>query len=140
MEICRLVSLTSRKVLMGQFAGGRTIGLSPMRTGMQVTRETKFTYRADGRLSELTISQNGETVQRSILSYSGNKRETETWEYSRVLGAKTESRSKLSQIMDANGNPIEATESRYQHVADRNSTNFAGTYEQKVSEEKSAYL
>lgn len=131
-------TLTSKKVLVGQFANGRTVGLSPMRTGMQVTRETKFTYRADGRLSEIKISENGEMIQRSILSYSQNKRETETWEYFQILGARGESRVKLSEILDAGGNPVEATESRYQKAPNHNVTN-GGTYEQKVSEEKSEY-
>lgn len=131
-------TLTSKKVIMGQFPNGRTIGLSPMRTGMQITRETRFTYRADGQLSEIKISENGELIQRSILSYSQNKRETETWEYFQLLGARGESRVKLSETLDASGNPIEVTESRYQKAPNHNVTNGA-TYEQKVSEEKSAY-
>ena len=130
-------TLTSKKVLVGQFANGRTIGLSPMRTGMQVTRETKFKYRDDGRLSEIQTSENGEMIQRSILSYSGNKRETETWEYFRVLRTKTESRSKLTEILDSNGNPLETTASQFQSAGDPMAP--GGRYEQKVSEEKCEY-
>lgn len=131
-------TLVSKKVVMGLSGNGQPIGLSPTRTGKQITRETKFKYREDGRLSQIKVFENGEMVEQRIFSYSQNKRETETWEYFRVLRASAEARSKLSEILDASGNPLEATESRYQNAPEHSSTT-GGSYEQKVSEEKSTY-
>jgi len=131
-------TLTAKKVLIGQGGNGRTVGLSATAPReQQIVRENKFKYREDGRLGEITIFENGEMIQRSILSYSANKRETETWEYFRVLRARTESRSKLTEILDSNGNPLETTASKYQSAGDPMAP--GGRYEQKVSEEKCEY-
>lgn len=130
-------TLTSTKLILGSPPNGATVGLGANRTDKKVTRETKFKYREDGRPGEITIYEDGNMIQRSILTYSANKRETETWEYFRVLRAQTESRSKLIEIVDANGNVLESTTEQFASGGD--TMKPGDRYEQKVAEEKCEY-